>query len=569
MKQVFTLCMSLCFLAGFSMTIKAQNIIVTSAENQSVASFINNNLVGDGIYIFNAKFNDGQTIINQPQVGTFDPNGYNDLEMTAGIIMTTGNIDVAPGPNNSTGKANAVSNPYSDPLMQPLATNTIRGCATLDFDFVSMSDYVSFNYCFASEEYPEYVGSGFNDVFAFMLTGPDPSTMQEKTWNIAIIPGTVSEENPDGIAVAINSVNPGQPGSAGNANVGYYQYSQYYQANAPNTQGIQYDGFTRKLAAEAVIMPCEMYHMHISICNVGDNSFDSGVFLEANSFSSNISSIGLARNGIDTVQRSCPLIIPLSLSEVSFDNAYLRMSFGGNAVNGVDYTCKSDSGAVINTQNPGMYISNNQNYFTIECKNGANLAQPKSLDIYFEMSLCQLFPNLIVRDTMHMVLMENKVIKLRDTTIKANNVCLNVGVEVQQGQLPLQFQWIPSTGIDNPDQQYSSAFIYRNSTYKVVATDMQGCSNDTATVNIVISHNGTVDIDDAQNSTIQVYPNPMEDILNIEGEAIEHVEIWNMEGKCVYNGNAGHIATHNMTTGVYIVRIATATGTTIRKIVKK
>ena len=568
MKQIFTFCVGFCLLALCSQTSKAQNIIVTSAENQNVGTFITNNLLGDGIYIFNATFNDGQTTINQPQVGTFDPNGYLNLQMTAGVIMTTGNIDVAPGPNNSNGQSNAVSNPYVDPLMEPMATNTIRECATIDFDFVSMSSYVSFNYCFASEEYPEYVGSGFNDIFAFLLTGPDPTTMQERTWNIATIPGTVTEENPDGIAVAINSVNPGQPGSAGNASVGYYQFSQYYESNPSNATGIQYDGFTRKLAAEAVIMPCELYHMHISICNLGDMNYDSGVFLEANSFQSNISSIGLSRPGIDTIQRSCPLVLPLTLSQTSFDKAYVDITFGGNAVNGTDYIVTSDSGALINAQNHGMYITNGQNSLTVACKAGAYLAQPKTLDIYYEMSLCEIFPSLKVRDTMHMLLMENKPLQLRDTTIKANNVCLNVGVGVQTGN-PTQFQWIPSTGIDHPDQQYSSAFIYRDSEYKVVGTDAQGCVNDTAKVKIIITHNGATGIDEATDANIKVYPNPIDNILNIEGEGIRNIEIWNTEGSMLYRGNETAISTDFLPAGVYIIRINTNNGTAIRKAVKK
>ena len=47
---------------------------------------------------------------------------------------------------------------------------------------------------------------------------------------------------------------------------------------------IQYDGFTTVLTAEADIVCNETYHLIIAIADVGDGIYDSGVFLEANSF---------------------------------------------------------------------------------------------------------------------------------------------------------------------------------------------------------------------------------------------------------------------------------------------
>jgi len=42
----------------------------------------------------------------------------------------------------------------------------------LEFDFIPQSDTLKFNYIFGSEEYPEYVNSGYNDVFGFFISGP-------------------------------------------------------------------------------------------------------------------------------------------------------------------------------------------------------------------------------------------------------------------------------------------------------------------------------------------------------------------------------------------------------------
>ena len=195
MKKLITVfCALLCLAAS----VCAQNVTVTNALGQMPATFINNNLLGGGVYIFNAKYNNTTSPINYQNIGTFQANGFGGLMMDHGIIMTTGNISVAPGPNSQTGASSAIDGYYSDPEMAPIATASVTSCATLDFDFVCLSSYVSFNYTFASEEYPEYVCSNFNDVFAFFLTGPDPETGEEVTRNIAIIPGTVTDSTPDG-----------------------------------------------------------------------------------------------------------------------------------------------------------------------------------------------------------------------------------------------------------------------------------------------------------------------------------------------------------------------------------
>lgn len=257
----------------------SQNITVSSATGQQIEAFLNAYLVGNGVTVSNAMFNGTVGTVATDHIGTFSANGFTGLSMDAGVIMTTGCISVAPGPNSADGASSTQCGYYSDSQLQPLATATINGCATLDFDFMCNASTVEFNYVFASEEYPEYVCSEFNDIFAFFISGPDPEggTMNR---NIAIIPGTVTDANPNGVVVAINSVNPGTNTSEGCLS----QYSQYYNSNPSGSTGIQYDGYTTKLTATANIVPGATYHMHLSICNVGDNSFDSGVFLEANSF---------------------------------------------------------------------------------------------------------------------------------------------------------------------------------------------------------------------------------------------------------------------------------------------
>ena len=77
--------------------------------------------------------------------------------------------------------------PDLDALIKPLQTHD---AVTLEFDAVTVGSAFSIRYIFASEEYKEYVGSKFNDVFAFFVDGQ----------NIALVPGSTDP-------VAINSIN--------------------------------------------------------------------------------------------------------------------------------------------------------------------------------------------------------------------------------------------------------------------------------------------------------------------------------------------------------------------------
>lgn len=552
----------------------AQNITVSSAQGQAINTFVQNNLVGTGVYVYNIKFNNNNGNIGTPQIGTFNANGFVHLRMNQGVVMTTGNISVAPGPNTSGSNSTAVSGYYSDSQMSSVASGSINACATLDFDFVSVSPFITVNYCFGSEEYPEYVCSNFNDVFAFFITGPDPVTGQNRTWNMAKIPHTVSSTNPDGIAVAVNSVNDGAYTSTGGSNC-YNTFSEYYVSNTFST-GVQYDGFTQKLSASATITPCEQYHMHISICNVGDNAYDSGVFLEKNSFNSPSAQINLSNNGVDTLVVGNETDIPLSV----YDNEYYSygrtsLTFSGSAVNGVDYYCISSRGDTLNIFNSVVDISGNGHHLRFVAAPGANIVEPKTIRIAMHTSLCQSHPELSHNDTLRLVMVGANAISLRDTVIVCADTCRQVGVEVAYAARPLTFRWEPQTGINYPTRQYSSACIYHTSQYHVIATDDRG-NRDTATVDIIIENDTIPDTPEpegilqAAGAPLKVYPNPASDQFTVEADGLSQVELYNSDGQRVArlrgDGNSIVINTALLPSGIYTLHATTARGNAIHKV---
>src|SRR5690606_15673266 len=77
-----------------------------------------------------------------------------------------------------------------------LAKANTYDAVVLEFDFIPVSEWISFRYVFASEEYMEYVNRGFNDVFAFYLSGFEI----KEPINLATVPGTRE-------IVSVNSIN--------------------------------------------------------------------------------------------------------------------------------------------------------------------------------------------------------------------------------------------------------------------------------------------------------------------------------------------------------------------------
>lgn len=562
LKELYSRLLVVCLVVAALSTASAvaQNISVSSASGQDVETFVNNKLVGNGVYIFNVKFNGSTGNIDKPQIGTFQSNGFVYLYMDSGVVMTTGKVSYAPGPSYGS-VSDPVSNYNSDSELNSIASSTLNACSWLDFDFVSVSPFITVNYCFASREYPDYVCSSFNDVFAFYITGPDPETGQIRKWNMASIPHTVSSTYPDGIPVAINTVNPGQAGSAGGSGTGCnYNFTQYYVANTWSS-GVKYGGFTQKLSASATIVPCEQYHMHISICNVGDNSYDSGVFLESHSLNSPMAQVNFSNGLGDTIVHSHPVVVPLSVAGSDYSYGLSTLSFQGTAVCGVDYYCISSNGDTLTPANPSVNISAAGHTLTFVGVPGRVISDTLSIVVPISTSLCSEYPDLRSRDTLRFTLVEDDIVVLRDTTYHAADTLREIGVDVAYARRPLQFRWTPDIDIDYPYQQYSTASITESREYHVVATDDMG-NFGTATVNVVIGAEGVEPV--AKAAPARVYPNPVDDMLHVEAEGLRHVELFNAAGVSVYaatcNGSRLDIDTTPFAAGAYTLRVRSAVG---------
>ena len=248
-------------------TFQAQAQLITNVDNAN--NLVKNVLLGPGVKVTNIKYNGAATAIG------FFNGAKSNIGLSSGIVMTTGTVvgnDGPRGPNNteSAGMDNGFAG--NNLLNQIIAKETAAGispkstfnAATLEIQFMPMADTVRFKYVFGSEEYPEFVGSEFNDLFAFFISGP--GIIGQK--NIALLP--------NGTPVTINNVN-----DKDSPNVKYY-------VNNKSGQTVQYDGFTRVLTAMSPVQCGKSYTLTIIIADVGDAAFDSGLFLQANSLSAKV-----------------------------------------------------------------------------------------------------------------------------------------------------------------------------------------------------------------------------------------------------------------------------------------
>jgi len=243
--------------------------INTEDMSSKTATELAQSLVGTGITISNATFT-GANVAG----GSFTGGLADGLSVDSGVVLSSGDIANAKGPNEEDGKTtnNGTS---GDADLESLVDASTNDAALLEFDFVPVGQYFSFLYVFASEEYNEYVGSQFNDVFAFFLDGV----------NIALIP--LSEE-----AVSINNVNNG-------SNSEFYNDNDMGDLGTPTPNNTQYDGFTSIMWAQGIVTPGQTYHIKLAIADAGDSALDSAVFIASGSFSSTIPVIAVSHSTYD------------------------------------------------------------------------------------------------------------------------------------------------------------------------------------------------------------------------------------------------------------------------------
>ncbi|UKN03524.1 choice-of-anchor L domain-containing protein [Paracrocinitomix mangrovi] len=313
--------------------------IVVDNTTQTPEQLVQSVLVGSGVTVTNVQFNASVPLAQsiQSQVGYFDASGTT-FPITEGLILATGNAQGSIGPNSSGSYSDntGVAPDPNDADMAMIGSPYVQNNeAILEFDFIPTGDSVVFNYVFGSDEYHEFSTSTFNDGFGFIISGPGfTGPFQNGGENIAIIPGT-------SLPVTMNNLNNG------GSNTGPCTNCAYLIDNPPGSPDIQYDGYTVVMQAAASVVCGQTYHIKMCIADAGDIYYDSGVFLEANSFSSNAPDINIQLvdvngdplNGNYLIEGCSSAAINIIKPAGYTDSTYtVAISTSGTATNGTDYT---------------------------------------------------------------------------------------------------------------------------------------------------------------------------------------------------------------------------------------
>ena len=334
------------FLASifFLIHLTTQAQLVVDTPPLSAETILEGLFFGGGVEVLDVNYNGAPLA-----VGLFDGTNSN-IGIDRGILLTSGlatnATDMTIGNETIHGNANYNGD---DDLDQLIPGNvSIEDVSVYNIKFIPFDTIVRFTYVWASNEYPVYTCSPYNDVFGFFISGSGINgSYSNNAANIALIPDT-------DLPVTINNLNSGIPGMGGNVQVencmppnGSLDYSDYYIANSDNFD-VDYNGFTIPLEASALVVPCDTYDIKIAVADAGDGRFDSGVFLAAGSFGTDALDLTINTFSPDTIMvESCvPTSIELKLALPAEDNFPVDYSIWGTAINGTDYEFVPDNAII-------------------------------------------------------------------------------------------------------------------------------------------------------------------------------------------------------------------------------
>ncbi len=195
-----------------------------------------------------------------PGIGVVDVGGIGDAAQWGQVpdfgpggpawILSTGTMQDSVGPADNEASTNLGG------TGSPTLSAFIGGTITYDAagywaTVVPAGDTLHVKFLFASEEYPEYVDSAFNDVMGVFVNGK----------NCALVPGT-------SLPVAVNNVND-------------HFNSKYYISNAGGVSGYStaMDGLTVPITCSVKVTPGTPLTVRIAVADTSDGILDSAVAL--------------------------------------------------------------------------------------------------------------------------------------------------------------------------------------------------------------------------------------------------------------------------------------------------
>lgn len=210
-----------------------------------------NTIFGDGVTVVSASYT-GAT--NSSAIYSYgDSRSPDATPSDTGVILSTGNAasftQSSGDPNRSTSTSTDTSGPNNNADFNALAGANTYDASYLTVDFIPTGNVMTISFTFASEEYPEYVNSIYNDVVGVWVNGA---------------PVEVD------LSTSVNGVN-----GLNNENL--------YVSNTNDAYNTEMDGFTLTMTVSFPVDVGVLNTLRIGIADVGDASYDSNLLIAGDS----------------------------------------------------------------------------------------------------------------------------------------------------------------------------------------------------------------------------------------------------------------------------------------------
>jgi hypothetical protein len=217
------------------------------------------NIFGDGVVVSGATFfgdNDSSGIYTGGD--TIAP-GVTPGD--TGVILSTGDAEDF---TNSSGQSNQSTNTSTNTSgidnnsqLNAAAGTGTRDAAILDIDFTPTGDFLTMQFVFSSEEYPEFQNSVYQDFVGVWING----TLVD-------------------MAVGNGDADPGNINSTNNSNL--------YVDNTSDQYNTEMDGFTVTMTLTIPVNAGVTNTIRIAVADVGDSSYDSNLLIAGDSLQTQV-----------------------------------------------------------------------------------------------------------------------------------------------------------------------------------------------------------------------------------------------------------------------------------------
>ncbi|MGX9356254.1 choice-of-anchor L domain-containing protein [Roseobacteraceae bacterium S113] len=289
----------------------------------------------------NAMFGNGISIQTASYTGAGSASGiYSNGDEAApditpsdtGVILSTGNAtsitNSSGSENTNTSAGTSTSHGTSgDADLTEIAGQQTFDAAVFEASFVPEGSTLTMQVTFSSEEYLEYVNSGFNDAVGIWVNGEQAEL-------------TVGDGD-----ITINNIN-----DESNSNL--------YVDNAASddTYNTEMDGFTVTLTLKAPVEPGQVNTIKIGIADGGDSAYDSNLLIAGNSVQTAL----VAEDDDITLEGGGSQEFDILANDSSADGSTLTIT----AINGVPVsvgdTITLSTGEVIELTDSGMVLASSE-----------------------------------------------------------------------------------------------------------------------------------------------------------------------------------------------------------------